>query len=93
MIAARAAAHRLAVAVTSCDREHPSRALLRDGEHLMAHLRDGDDPSPAVRTVRCLIGLGGQPVQIQIEDPHLFGVWVALMKRGVDEARRLERLS
>ena len=49
----------------------------------MAHLRDEDDPSPAVRTVRSLIGLSGQPVQIQIEDPHLFGVWVALMKRGV----------
>ena len=49
MIAARAAAHRLAVAVTSCDREHPSRALLRDGDHLLDNLRVDE----IVETVRC----------------------------------------
>ena len=76
MIAARAAAQRLAVAVTSCDREHPSRALLRDGDHLIRNLRV-DDPSPVVRTITVSTLRSGEFL-VQVEDPHLLGVWTAL---------------
>ena len=77
MIAARAAANRLAVAVTSCDREHPSRALLRDGDHLIRNLRVDDDPSPVVRTITVRPLWGGNFL-VQVEDPHLLGLWTAL---------------
>lgn len=76
MIAARAAAHRLAVAVTSCDREHPSRALLRDGGHLLNNLRV-DDPSPVVRTIT-VSPLSRGNFLVQVVDPHLLGVCMAL---------------
>ena len=77
MIAARAAANRLAVAVTSCDREHPSRALLRDGDHLIRNLRVDDDPSPVVHTITVRPLWGGNFL-VQVEDPHLLGLWTAL---------------
>ena len=77
MIAARAAANRLAVAVTSCDREHPSRALLRDGDHLIRNLRVDDDPSPVVRTIT-VSPLSRGNFLVQVVDPHLLGVCMAL---------------